>query len=156
MLINKSFASGIFPDCLKLARITPLYKSGDREDFTNYRPVSILDIISKIYEKAFYCRLEDFLNSNEILTDVQFGFRRGFSTSQAIQKLLGEVYRDLDDNNLVFSMFLDFKKAFDCVSHPILLSKLYHYGIRGVVHGWVNSYLTDRKQCTMIDGVRSS
>lgn len=154
-LINKSFSVGSFPGCLKVAHISPIYKSDDSSNFSNYRPISVLDNISKIYEKVFYSRLNDFLISNNVLNDVQFGFRKNWNTSHAVVNLLNNVYSDLDEGKLVFTMFLDFKKAFDCVSHNILLSKLYNYGVRGLAYNWVESYLKDRKQCTIVNGARS-
>ena len=145
-IVNLSLESGIFPDDLKLAKIIPLYKKGDPELFTNYRPISILSFFSKIFEKVAYNQLISYLEKKAILYDFQFGFRKGYSTEMAVSYLVSRVSEALDRHDRAISIFLDLSKAFDTVNHEILLSKLSHYGIRGSALIWFTSYITNRKQ----------
>ena len=154
-IINNSFTSGIFPDSLKVARVTPIYKEDKKTDFNNYRPISVLPIMSKVFEKLAYKQLYNFLNINALLENKQYGFRAHRSTTQAILNFMDYLYNNLDKNKLVFSIFLDFQKAFDSVDHTILLSKLNFYGIRGHAHDWFRSYLANRKQFVTIDNSSS-
>ena len=150
-----SYTSGIFPSELKLARVVPIFKSGDPSLLTNYRPISVLSFFSKILEKIVYNIVFNFLCENEILYDYQFGFRSKHSTQQALITLVDNVTKSLDGSNIVISLFIDLKKAFDTVHHRILQRKLYAYGIRGILQKWFESYLTDRSQYVIYDGVES-
>ena len=132
-LVNESLKSGIFPSELKLARVVPIFKSGDPSLLTNYRPISVLSFFSKILEKIVYNIVFDFLCENEMLYDYQFGFRSKHSTQQALITFVDNVTKSLDGSNIVISLFIDLKKAFDTVHHRILLRKLYAYGIRGIL-----------------------
>lgn len=151
VLINKSLSHGIFPNILKKAHVVPIHKGGDAELANNYRPISVLSDFSKIYERLVHSQLIGYLDSRNVLYTDQYGFRKNSSTSQASLSFLQCVYEALDAGDLYFSMFLDFRKAFDSVSHPILLSKLYSYGIRGIPHSWFHSYLSSRSQCVVIN-----
>ena len=152
-IINLSLEQGIFPKELKLANVVPIFKSGEPEQVGNYRPVSLLSTVSKVFERIFYIRLLAFIKEQRILYDLQFGFREGHSTHLAIIKLLESIIENLDSGNYAAAIFLDFSKAFDTVNHKILLSKLNHYGIRGVGNKWVDSYLSDRSQFCTFGGV---
>ena len=131
-IFNLSSRTGIFPDCFKLARVTPIPKGGDSTNAGNYRPISVLPILSKIFEKVVYKQLYTYFEQNNILYKHQYGFRRHRSTVQAIRNRMQYMYDSIDSGNFVISVFLDFKKAFDTVDHKILLSKFDFYGIRGV------------------------
>ena len=155
-LINLSFEQGVFPDALKIAKVIPLFKNGDMTRFTNYRPISVLSVFSKLFERLFYNRLIDFLNQENILYDKQFGFRKAHSTQLALILLLDKITTALDEGNYVIGVFLDFSKAFDTVNHSILLEKLSHYGIRGHANNWVHSYLDNRKQFVSFNDVSSN
>ena len=154
-LINKSFSDGIFPDELKIAKVIPVYKSGLTMELNNYRPISVLNVFSKIYERIMYNKLIDFLDKYNILYRNQFGFRQGHSTHHALITLVDKITKSLDDGDIVIGVFLDLKKAFDTVNHKILLKKLYQYGIRGKLNEWFNNYLTNRSQYVLFNGQKS-
>ena len=155
-IINKSFREGIFPDHLQLARIIPIFKKGNNSLMQNYRPISILPSFSKIFEKAMVTRLMDYLSTHSILTDAQYGFRPKFSPDLAIHDLCQNMYNALDGKMFQITVFCDFTKAFDTISHDILLKKLDVYGIRGNAHKWFESYLAQRKQYTIYNNISSS
>ena len=115
---------GVFPDSMKIARVIPIFKTGDAQEFSNYRPVSILPQFSKILEKIFHNRLMSFLNDKQILYNGQFGFRKNHSTSIAILELVEEMTTAMDNSQSSVAVFIDLKKAFDTVDHNILLKKL--------------------------------
>ena len=141
---------------MKIAKVIPIYKTGAKDEFNNYTLISLLPQFSKILEKLFDDRLEQFICKNNILTDCQFGFRTGRSSSMAIVNLIEKITNSLDNMKAVISVFIDLKKAFDTIDHTILLQKLIHYGIRGIVNQWICSYLTYRKQYVQIKGTKSS
>ena len=140
-ICNTSLSQGIFPDEMKIARIIPLFKSGDKQNVSNYRPISLLPQFSKILEKIFNNRLMNFLNSNNLLYLRQYGFRKNMSTSMAIMELVENITNAMDNGKFTIGVFIDLKKAFDTVDHNILVTKLDHYGIRGVAKKWLSSYL---------------
>ena len=155
-LVNKSVLTGKFPDSLKIAKIIPLYKGGDRSACKNYRPISILPFFSKIFEKAVLKQLYHYFEIKKIFCAEQFGFRKNKSTLQSSVKFMQYLYNVLDSGSNVLSVFLDFNKAFDSVEHDILLHKMYHYGVRGIVHDWLESYLVNRWQFVNCNNVQSS
>lgn len=156
ILINLSFESGIFPRSLKTSRVVPVYKNkGSSIDVSNYRPISLLSNIEKIYEKVMYNRIIGFLNNHDILYPKQFGFRKQHSTSQAVLTIVERIRHCLDKGELACGVFVDLQKAFDTVDHKILLSKLNHYGIRGKANDWFRSYLTGRLQYVSIGEFKS-
>ena len=154
-VINTSFLTGVFPKQLKIARITPIHKSGEFNIPSNHRPISSLPYLSKIYEKLMVNRLISFCVRFSILSSVQFGFQSGISTADALFKLTESIYEALENGYHHVSVLLDIKKAFDCVDHAILLRKLYHYGIRGLQLKWFQSYLSDRQCYIEIDNLKS-
>ena len=147
---NHLMKVGEFPDELKSAKITPIYKKGNDELFENYRPVSTLPIFGKLFEKVMYERLYNFLISKKVLNTEQFGFRKGHSTSHALNYSVNYIENALNDKKHVIGIFIDLSKAFDTIDHAILLSKLEHYGIRGNAHRLLASYLTNRTQYTSV------
>ena len=151
-LINLSFETGIFPDLLKVAKVNPLHKKGSKLDHLNYRPISLLSIFSKIYEKLIYSRVYSYLIRHDLIYDKQFGFRSNYSTNHAVISLTENIRRLLDNGHYVGGIFIDLEKAFDTVSHDILCKKLEYYGIRGNANKLFQSYLTNRKQYVSIDG----
>ena len=156
IILNKSLTTGCFPKSLKTARVVPIFKAGDRSNLNNYRPISILPIFSKIFERIVHKQLQSYLDHFKFLVSSQFGFRPHLSTSHAVSNTLQYIYNNLDNGSVVVSIFLDFAKAFDCVDHVLLLKKLNKYGIRGIALEWFRSYLTDRKQFLSLNGQNSS
>ena len=155
-VMNLSLAEGIFPDELKVAKVPPLYKGDKPMLFNNYRSVSLLNIISKVFEKVMYTRLVSFLENQKILYNKQFGFRKLHSTYMALMLLIDKLTNAIEKGEYGIGVFLDFSKAFDTVDHTILLSKLYHYGIRGSALSWFSSYLSNRKQYVSYNNVSSN
>ena len=154
-ICNQSFVTGVFPDKMKTAKVIPLFKSNEKNMFTNYRPVSLLSQFSKILEKLFNNRLDTFLEKNEILVDGQYGFRKARSTSMAITHLIEELTNANEEKKITVGVFIDLKKAFDTIDHTLLLRKLKHYGIRGVANNWLESYLDSRKQFVSLNDCNS-
>jgi len=145
-LVNSSFISGIFPEKLKISKIKPLYKKGNQLDVSNYRPVALLPVMSKIYEKAMYIQLVNFLESNNLLDKEQHGFRSNHSVISAAATYIESIINSVDRGDKVIGIFMDLSKAFDSVSHHKLLSKLEGLGVVGTSLQWFRSYLTGRKQ----------
>lgn len=144
--INNLFSEGLFPQTLKTAKVSPIHKSGSKTDPGNYRPISVLPVLSKIIEKILHKRLETYLNSINYISDRQFGFRPKSNTLAATADLITKVKKNIDKKNIVLGVFIDLKKAFDTVSHDLLLMKLKAIGVEGQAFKMFKSYLTDRQQ----------
>ena len=149
-LCNLSFQKSIFPQGMKIAKVTPLYKSGERCLASNYRPISILPFLSKLLEKLFLTRLQSFIDNNNVITEHQYGFQKNRSTSLAVVDYYESVTNGLKNGECVVSLSLDLSKAFDSIPHDILFQKLEHYGVRGMTLRWVQSYLSHRQQMLLI------
>ena len=154
-IINCSFVTGIFPNILKVAKVIPLHKGGSTEDLNNFRPISLLSIFDKLIEKIMHNRLYAFLEDNNVLYEKQFGFRKNNSTIYALMEITERIKESIDTGKFGCGIFIDLKKAFDTVNHKILITKLEHYGVRGIPLKWFESYLTDRKQYVFYNGVSS-
>ena len=154
-IINASFEEGVFPSQLKLAKVIPIHKNGAKNSVSNYRPISLLSSFSKIFEKLMHSRIYNFLESNNSLYEMQYGFRTGRSCEHALLMAQHELINAMSKKQIALLLLIDFSKAFDMVDHDILLSKLVHYGIRGNAYNWLKSYLCDRKQYVWINGKKS-
>ena len=152
---NESLSEHSYPDMLKIGRITPSYKSGSEDQIDNYRPISALPTISKIYESLTLSRMMSFITAYSILTPEQYGFRPGKSTTQAVTKLLNHVIGAYHRKEYCVCFFLDLRKAFDTINHEILFKKFFHYGFRGESHEFLKSYFTNRLQYVMLNNLRS-
>jgi hypothetical protein len=155
-ICNHLLHAGIFPDRLKIAVVKTLHKKGDNHNMRNYRPLSLLPIFSKVFEKAMHSRLSHHFYTNNILVPEQHAFTKGMSTEDAAFKLTDSVFRPLNQKLHVGGIFCDLSKAFDCINHEILLMQLHFYGIQGVTIDWFRSYLTNRRQKVEIKSLTSS
>ena len=155
-LFNRCIETGTYLDAFKTAEVIPVYKSGDKFTCSNFRPISLISPSSKIFEKCIYKQLYHYFTSRDILYKHQHGFRENHSTELAVSQMCDSIIENLENKNTTCAIFLDLAKAFDTVNHQILLSKLYAYGIHGIPFKLMQSYLSNRKQCTVINKVKSS
>lgn len=151
-LINKSVNLGQFPGELKIGKIIPLFKAGDHRVVSNYRPITILNVLSKVVERAIYDQVLNFVEKYKILTNSQYGFRPGRSTEGAACDFFEYVYTHLDNHRYVGALFFDLSKAFDCLDVAFAAQKMESVGIRGNVLKWIKSYLQARRVCVAIEG----
>ena len=155
LLYNMSLVTKIFPDLMKIARVSPAFKSGDSDILDNYRPISSLSVFSKVFERLTLNRILSFLSINKILTQCQFGFRKGCDITQAVVRLTTQVVNAFHDKIYCACFFLDLRKAFDTVCHVLLFKKLEHYGFRGSCLDYLKSYYHNRKQYVYSNGFSS-
>jgi len=155
-LVNLMITAHYFPDLLKVARVVVVYKSGARNEAGNYRPISVLSVFSKIFESLLYSELYSYIEDNRLLSTFQYGFRRGYSTEQALLKIKENILYSFEKGQYTIGLFFDIRKAFDSLDHRRLLAKLEHYGIRNQSLKLLKHYLQGRKQYVILDGVVSS
>lgn len=151
LLFNNCVAHGIFPDCFKVSKIIPIFKKGDKQSVENYRPISIIPVVAKIFEKLVKKRLIDYLESYKIINSNQYGFRKNKSTIDALIRIVNDIVDGLEMGGHVALILCDLSKAFDCVDHNTLLNKLENIGIRGVPLALFQSYLSNRLQSVYIN-----
>ena len=156
LIINQCFSFNIFPNLLKIAKVTPVYKKGDSDLFENYRPVSVLSSVSKVFEKVMYNQMYDHFVKSKIFFPSQYGFRKNHSTEFAVLEVVDRIIKGMDQNKLPINIYLDLSKAFDTLDHGILLHKLSYYGLSEEAVQLFRSYLSDRRQyvelsCTVSD-----
>ena len=151
-VINISMTTGTFPDILKTTEVIPIFNKRDRHSCNDYRPISLLSNINKIFEKIIHQRTYKFLDDCKVFFAHQFGFRHKHSTDQALFKITELIRKAIDNKKIACGVFIDLQKAFDTVNHKILLEKLKHYGIRGNAYRLFESYLSKRYQYVSING----
>ena len=148
---NLGICDGIYPDALKIGRVTPAFKSGEVKKMNNYRPISNLLTINKIFELLTYRRMIKFIDQFDILSDLRYGFRKAKNTTQTIFRVVGDILRTFNEKSYTIALFVDLRKAFDAVNREILMYKLSLYGFRGVTNKFLSSYLTNRRQYVNIN-----
>ena len=151
-ICNLSIHTGIFPHSWKRARVVPIYKSGNTNDASNYRPISVLPVLSKVLERHVYDHYYSYLTKHKMLLDQQSGFRKHHSCQTVLTKLTDYFIENMDRGNLSGMVLIDLRKAFDLVDHDLLLAKVSMYGCTTMSHMWFTSYLRDRQQQVSYDG----
>ena len=147
--------SGIFPDDLKIAKIIPLYKKGDINSITNFRPISLLPTLSKIFERVIFIQLYTYFDDNNILSEQQYGFRANHSAELAAVKLVDYITYSIDRKCTPVNIYIDLSKAFDTLNFDILLYKLQYYGMKDITLKLLKSYISNRKQYGKYNGNES-
>ena len=155
LIVNQMITTGIFPDSLKIAKIIPIFKKGDIEIIENYRPISILPAISKIFEKILSLQIHEYFQSKHLYYEHQYGFIKNRSTEHAALELIDRVITEIDKGEIPFNIYIDLSKAFDTLDHAILMDKLYYYGVQGTSLDLLRNYLVKRKQYVQIGEVKS-
>ena len=155
-IINLSFETGVFPTDWISSRLTPVHKSGARDSINNYRPISVIPAISKIIERVVHRQLSSYLESNNLLSDCQFGFRKNRSTELAEALFTDNVKKKVNEGKLVGAVFIDLSKAFDTLGHAKLISKLKSHGIVNTEIDWFQDYLFNRTQYVQLGNTLSN
>ena len=155
-LFNWSLSVGHFPDNWKTARVAPIFKKGSTDDKSNYRPISVLPVVSRLFEKLVFDQLYSYFNNNKLIFSDQSGFRSLHSTLTSLLRCTNDWYLNIDKGLYTAAVYIDLKKAFDTVDHEILLSKLKYYGVEGKEFRWFHSYLANRRQFCRVNGQISS
>ena len=155
IIMNQSLNTGTFPDKLKLAKVIPIFKKGDKTICDNYRPISLLPTISKIFERVIFNQIYDYFISHNLFYSSQYGFKKNHSTELATLELIDRVTTALDNGKIPINIYIDLSKAFDTLDHTILLQKLKYYGITGKSLQLLKCYLTNRRQYVHFGNSRS-
>ena len=154
-ICNQSILNSTFPDKWKEGKVRPLYKNGPKDDTNNYRPISILPVISKMLEKHVHDSLMTYLTSHKLLHSTQSGFRPNHSCETALLQMVNKFLEAVNSSQIIGMVMVDFRKAFDLVDHTLLLKKLRHYKLSDKTINWVSSYLLGRKQKVVINNIES-
>ena len=156
LIVNQMLITGIFPNKLKTSKVIPIFKKGDDTSISNYRPISLLSSLSKIFEHVIADQLTEYLISHNLLCSEQFGFRTGYSTELAALQLVDKMINQVDEGNIPLNIYIDLSKAFDTLDHKILAEKLSYYGINNTNLNLFKNYLSNRDQLTEINGIQSN
>ena len=155
IIINKMLTTGIFPDAFKLSKVIPLFKKGDSSLLVNYRSISLLPTISKVFERVIHDQMYEYFNQFNLLAEQQYGFRKQHSTEYAAIKLIDHVSKEMEAGKTPTSVYIDLSKAFDTLTFEVLLYKLKYYGVTDTAFDLLKSYLTNRKQYVVFDSCQS-
>ena len=155
LLYHISYLSGTLPKDWKQANITSVFKKGEKCNAANYRPISLTCVACKMMEHIITSHIMSHLETDEILCPEQHGFRRGHSCETQLLGYVDEATREIEKGNQEDTIVLDFSRAFDKVSHTLLVHKLQRYGIRGRTNAWIKDFITDRQQAVVVEGTRS-
>ena len=155
IIINQMLTTGIFPDAFKLSKVIPLFKKGDSSLLVNYRPISLLPTISKVFERVIHDQMYEYFNQFNLLAEQQYGFRKQHSTEYAAIKLIDHVSKEIEAGKTPTSVYIELSKAFDTLTFEVLLYNLKYYGVTDTVFDLLKSYLTNRKQYVVFDGCQS-
>jgi len=155
-ILNLAFSEGCFPNELKLCKVIPLFKKGDKKDLDCYRPVTITPILSKVFEIAFLNRLKKFFRAYKVIAPSQFGYQDGISINDLMYKIMKTIYNAFEDKTKINMVLCDLSKAFDTIDHTILLEKLRYFGVKGIPLDFCKDFLMDRSQCVVKNGKISS
>ena len=155
IIINQMLTTGIFPDAFKLSKVIPLFKKGDSSLLVNYRPISLLPTISKVFERVIHDQMYEYFNQFNLLAEQQYGFRKQHSTEYAAIKLIDHVSKEMEAGKTPTSVYIDLSKAFDTLTFEVLLYKLKYYVVTDTAFDLLKSYLTNRKQYVVFDGCQS-
>ena len=155
IIINQMLTTGIFPDAFKLSKVIPLFKKGDSSLLVNYRPISLLPTISKVFGRVIHDQMYEYFNQFNLLAEQQYGFRKQHSTEYAAIKLIDHVSKEMEAGKTPTSVYIDLSKAFDTLTFEVLLYKLKYYGVTDTAFDLLKSYLTNRKQYVVFDGCQS-
>ena len=156
LIINQMIVTGIYPKAFKTSKVSPLFKKGDNTLLSNYRPISLLPTISKIFERIIYNQLSNYFNDSNLLAEQQYGFRPRHSTELAAVKLVDFISHEMESGHTPTNIYVDLSKAFDTINYDILLDKLSYYGISGRALKLLKSYLLDRKQYVVYNNCNSN
>ena len=148
--INLSLTSGTVPNDWKIAKVTPIHKSSSIDDYNNFRPISVLPLLSKILERAVHIQFIQYIESNNILSKYQFGYRKKRSTELATILLADNIRKEIDSRKLVGAIFVDLSKAFDALSHSVLLEKLKSNGVDESSQNWFRDYFFNPQQFVVV------
>lgn len=149
-MVNNSLLHGVFPDPLKRAVVSPIFKKGNPQAYESYRPISLLSSFSKIFEIAMSSRIINFFTKYNLFSETQHGYLRGRSVDTAVHNFVQDILQAFENKEVAMGMFLDLTKAFDCLNYSILFEKLERYGVRGLALRWIRSYLSGRTQSVSI------
>lgn len=155
-LVNSCILQGVFPDVLKISRIVPIFKKGSNNDVSSFRPIALVPVLAKLFEIIMFKQLYDYFEMRHLLVPAQYGFRKGRSTVAAVESLVDQILQSFESRQSTSVILCDLSRAFDCISHDMLLSKLERYGLRGGALRLVKSYLRNRKQVVSWNGRCSS
>ena len=155
-IFNLSLEKGIYPDRLKSSRVVPIFKDGNSKLCDNYRPITIVSTLAKVLDKIVATKLYNHLDINKLIYKFQFGFQKNLSTENNLLHLTNYITKSINSGKYCIGIFLDLRKAFDVVNHDILLKKLAYLGVKDIELKWFSSYLSNRQQCTDINGQLSS